>query len=63
MLSMLSTISTTTIKHVVMLSSPTLFVLFYQILTLLQVSTAIVVLVYINKQIILLALETGRLLD
>ena len=60
---MLSTISTTTIKHVVMLSSPTLFVLFYQILTLLQVSTAIVVLVYINKQIILLALETGRLLD
>ena len=63
MLSMLSTISTTTIKHVVMLSSPTLFVLFYQILTLLQVSTAIVVLVYINKQIVLLALETGRLLD
>ena len=60
---MLSTISTTTIKHVVMLSSPTLFVLFYQILTLLQVSTAIVVLVYINKQIVLLALETGRLLD
>ena len=63
MLSMLSTISTTTIKHVVMLSSPTLFVLFYQILTLLQVSTAIVVLVYINKQKVLLALETGRLLD
>jgi len=60
---MLSTISTTTIKHVVMLSSPTLFVLFYQILTLLQVSTAIVVLVYINKQKVLLALETGRLLD